>query len=217
MNTELPNWLEITPGSTVHLKDTDSMLLSKKMSGTLSPLPLMVKRVAHLRDEKELADWYFIYFVPRKDVVGELLVIQRVDGNEDLYFYQQSDFSVKNRAQNIKDGNLWLFNEPADPTNYTPMSLKYTNIINQDDSETKVHIEYKQKSFGERIGVFRPYPAESGLYDMLGTFISYASEDGKNQALILELGSKTGMDGGAIFLYIGRQIDNSEVEVFHVK
>ena len=219
MNTsiELPNWLDIAAGSTVHFKDADSLLLSKKLSGTLSSLPLTVKCVAHLRDNQGIADWYFVYFDPRKDVLGEILVVQRVDGNEDIYFYQQSDFPVKNRAQNIKDGNLWFFNEPPDPTNFSPLSLKYTNVIKQDDDETKTHIEYRQKSFGERTGMFRSYPAESGIYGMLGTFVPFASEDGKNQALILELGSKTGDEGGAIFLYLGRQIDNSEVEVFHVR
>ena len=207
----MPNWTKINPGSTILFKDIASLELSKKLTGKLESFPLVVERTAHLKDN--IANWFFVYFKPRRDEMGELLVIQRVDNEEELFFYQLSEFPVNNRRQNILDGNMWLFQDASDPLDFQPLSLVYTNSIEEVTSAGE-KIEYFKKQMGERTGKYYEIPERQGMYNLLGTFIPYSAKDGK-QALLLEIGQRLNEDGGAIFLYTGRQIDNSEVEVFH--
>lgn len=211
--SNLKKWLALSVGATLALSDTASLLARKATSGKLAPMDYTVERVAALHDSQGIADWVFVYLVNGVDPSDKLvLTVQIVDNEEDFFVYVPSTLPVKNRAENVNDGNLWLFDEPSDPNDFKVIELSYTASITETTDKGKEIVHF-QKQMGERSGKYNECPKRSGLNNLLATYVPYSSKDNE-QAAILEIGAADSDDGGAITFFSGRQILSSEVTVY---
>lgn len=206
----LTKWKSVKLGATVALSDSGSIAISKKQTGNLSPLDMTVQSIGVLHDGNGLSDWVFITLVSISEKL--MLCVQVVDEESDFFLYSPSELSVKNRSENIVSENLWLFDEPDDPNNFRPLDLVYAFKFTE-HPESGGEIEHLKKEMGDRTGQYSLTPPLSGLNQLVATYVPYSSKDG-NQACILEIGEINNENGGAIQLFSGTQIKETEVEIY---
>lgn len=211
-------WTQVGPGSIITLKDEQALEDSQRKGRGLSPMDYQVKeartidvsnglgalRMFHL-DDTEQSIWF---------------VAKIVDQDIDLRVYfepPESEFAPGNRRDMLDRGDLWLFQEPANPNNYRPKDLRFTlEIVQsvQQDGGTK-QVTYEAKG-DELYGEMTVEPKQSGMSDqVMVTVVEYrATEPTENpEALIIETGGENTDDGGLISLMLGSPIRFSEVDV----
>jgi hypothetical protein len=127
-------------------------------------------------------------------------------------YYQSADFAAARREDVVSRGDKWLFEPPADGSNFAPADLTYTAEIDQQiDGKS---LCYARKPQGERQAACKENPLRSGIGSLLATIVEYSTADQAEnpELLILELGAAD-RGTGEVSLYLGAAIRASEINI----
>lgn len=203
-------WKNIGTGSTFILSD-DVTIERQMIAGKgIDPIQLLVSRKFHLRCS--LCEYHLFVLGSSEDNV--MLMAKIVDTNFDLRVYNAIPLPPGTRKDMIAAGHLFLFEQPADPSNFRYQELVYAKILNLNIGE--ISVPFDKKDFGEMNGSCQEFPRRSGMPpEMFVTLSEYVSRTAipNPEALILEIGSPNSAEGGFISLYEGRNIRTGDVDV----
>jgi len=204
--------LDISPDKACYItiKDEREIFESKNMEGT--DYRPKFKRI--FRDNAGIAEWVFILLEDQDSIpvwllvkiVGEDLDLRVYDGE-----YPDDFFKEGNRADMLKWGQNFIFEEPEDLDNIVLGDLRYAeNIYIPDDQGNEA--AYAKKEPGEFYGEIVEEPWSIVSEPTFATLTEYRAPDTRSpEMLLLEIGDHE--DGGLIIYMEGNALGLQEVDV----
>lgn len=212
-------WRAIKPDSTLTL--TDDQALRESVDGE----DYLVKQVIKIREKDRVCEWILFELEGQGDTPDTVLMAKLVDKEVEIrVFFESESFGSGNRNDMIDQDNLFLFQLPEDPDDFTCEELEYAKHIGWDfadgeasDAEGEIHVDYNVK-IGEMQGDVSYDPYESGQGELLATVVEFDTGDETTcpELLILEIGHPDNEEGGLIRLLFGNNIKPTEVDVLAV-
>jgi len=220
MDKSLPaDWLTVKPGSIITISDAQGIQDSMRRGLGVKGIDYTVTSVARMNHLDRLSTHLFFTLNDAEQVV--YLLVKIVDGLVDLYLYFAVPGLVAGTRRELLDaGMLWLFQQPPNPDNYDPASLRYSLSVRQtvekDGRQTEVN--YNLKEQGELQCDYREIPTPSGMPGaLLATVVEYhTGQPVENpEFLILETGAQRSARSYVQF-FLGCAIKLSEADVLGV-
>lgn len=188
------------------------------MDAGLGPKPLEyeVAEIAIVRDFHDFCTYLFYFLKPTQIQIqqGLLLMCKIVGTNMDLRLYYQTEFQPDGRPEIIERGDAFLFQPPADATNFQPRELKFTPELQHGENA------WVMKGFGEVHGSasFKPpklqYHHVGQVFATVAEYDLTQGETPDTEVIILEFGTE---EGSLVTLYAGCAVNLSEIDVYPVK
>jgi hypothetical protein len=224
------HWRNLKPGSTILLRDSQSIELgiyNKLGTNGINYRVKEVDRFDHLNAEGResgICQWIFARLV--KEGIDDLfLMVKSVKGQESecrVYYRPQvtDDNGIKSdlvpsgdRNDLIEAGHSWLFAE-EDLSQHTFVELTFTKEIKYSADGAPDGTVYQQKPVGEVFANCVQNPNISEV-DLVVTIVEYLSgiESINPEALIVEIGAPENEFGGNVTLYLGTPINLDEIDV----
>ncbi len=225
-------WRAIKPDSTLTL--TDEQALRADVCGQ----SYLVKQVIKIREKSGICEWLLFEIEGQGDAFDSWLMAKLVDQEVDIRVYFEpdpGDFESGNRNDMVEQDNLFLFQPPEDPDDFTCEELEYAKHIGWDfpgdeEGDDDIHVDYNVK-VGELQGnvsydpdnfrtatatVGGTYP--SGQDELLATIVEFDTSDETTcpEMFVLEIGHPDNDEGGLIRLFFGNSINPTEVDVLAV-
>jgi hypothetical protein len=221
MEASIEGLPEFRPGDIVCLSDRQTVedLLEAGVPNAVNGLSLEVERVRHILQAEGLCDWHLADLSGGPQGQPKLFLLAKcVENDRDLRIYWiPDDFRhPQTRGDLIDAGILWLFEEPADTSNFRPCDLRFTEWICRDTEDGQA--EYAVKG-GPLHGECFEFPRPPGvLQPQLATVVEYRTEtDTDNpEILVLEIGGLDGSgnlvsEGGIVTFFQGANIGGNDI------
>lgn len=218
-------WRAIKPDTTLTL--TDEQALRESVSGE----NYLVKRITKIREKSGICEWLLFELEGQGETFDAWLMAKLVDQEVDLrVLFEDEGFESGDRNDMIEQDNLFLFQAPEDPDNFTCEDLVYAKSIGWDftngdggegsGGDGNVHVDYNVK-IGELQGdvLFCPRRVPNiGQSELLATVVEFDTSDETTcpELLVLEIGNPENDGGGLIRLFFGNNIKPTEVDVLAV-
>jgi len=216
-------WSGLTTGSVVILTDPQALADSAKEGRGAVGREYTVEEVRSIREQHGLATWQLFRL---REIQQDLWLLAKiVDQFVDLRIYFQlpdEEFKPGNRKDMVDRGNLWLFQQPANPEHFAYSELEYTTEIQGPSEPGQPPVCYQMKDQGVMAGTMTTFSGNAPAGKMFTMLAEYqATGDCENpELLLLEMG---GIDpnapdncddlGGLIILLQGSPITENEIEV----
>jgi len=206
-------WKGINPGSTITLKDKQSIEDSMEKGNGMKGMDYMVKAVYRLKEFNDLVEWHFFLLDDPGERIWVMIKIVQQEIDLRVYF-EHPQFESGNRRDMIDLGNLWLFMEPDNPEEFQFNDLKFSDFIEIEEDNGDM-LTYRQKGFKEMHCECEIVPEPSEIFDPIATIVEYKAKGVcENPELLLwELGGKDSSDGGLIRLMLGCTLGPTEIDV----
>lgn len=210
-------WRAIKPDTTLTL--TDEQALRESVSGQ----NYLVKQVIKIREKSGICEWLLFEIEGLDEAPDSWLMVKIVDQELDLrVYFEDEDFESGNRNDMIDQDNMFLFQKPEDPDDFTCEELEYAKHIGWDfpgdeEGDPSIHVDYNVK-VGELQGDVSYDPCESGQSELLVTIVEFDTSDETTcpEMLVLEIGHPDNDDGGLIRMFFGNSIKPTEADVLAV-
>ena len=213
-------WRAIKPDSTLTL--TDEQALRESVSGE----EYLVKQVIKIREKDGICEWILFELEGQDDTPDSWLMAKLVDKEVDIRVYFESDgFDSGNRNDMVEQEDLWLFQPPDDPDDFSCEELQYAKHIGWnfpgDNEGDEIHVDYNVK-IGEMQGNVSYDPHQDGQQELLATVVEFDTSDDTTcpEMFILEIGryfdDPENDEGGLIRLFFGNSIKPTEADVLAV-
>ena len=206
------SWLRVKPGDFVTLKDAETLSLLLDAGKGVAGVDLQVKSAWAISQIKGPIRWRVCELEPAQLADGEatwFLVVKAVDDEFDVkVMFVPDDFTPGHRQDLLESGSQWVFEAPADESNFSVDELEFAAVIDQTlDDGTKVN--YRRKAQGVLFGGVRI----DGGDPKFATVVEYAAdvECDNPELFLLELGEPDA--SGAVWLYQGANVGTEDVDV----
>jgi hypothetical protein len=220
MDKSLPaDWLTVKPRSIITISDAQGIQDSMRRGLGVKGIDYTVKSVARMNHLDRLSTHLFFTLNDAEQVV--YLLVKIVDDLVDPYLYFAVPGLVAGTRRELLDaGMLWLFQQPPNPDNYDPASLRYSLTVRQtvDKDGRQTEVNYNLKEQGELQCDYQETPIPSGMPDaLLATIVEYRTgQPVENpEFLILETGARRSARSYVQF-FLGCSIRLSEMDVLGV-
>jgi hypothetical protein len=206
-------WKGINPGSTITLKDKQSIEDSMEKGYGMKGMDYMVEAVYRLKELNGLAQWnLFLLDDPEERIwVMAKIIEQEIDLR---VYFEHPQFEPGNRKDMVDQEILWLFTEPDNPVNFQYNDLKFSDFleIEEDNEDTLI---YRQKGFNEMHCECEILTVSTGNKDTIATIVEYQTKQTceNPELLLFELGGQSRKEGGLIRLMLGCNLRPTEIDV----
>jgi hypothetical protein len=213
-------WLGITTANIISMRDEQAIEDSMEVGAGIRGFDYTVKSVKTITENDNLCKWVAIQLThPNQDL---LLLVKIVDTDVDIScYFEIPEVPASTREGAIANEFYWLFEEPANPDDFSLADLEFVGSITFTPNEDGDPIDYQMKPQGILHGPCHTQPQKSGMGKTFMTVVEYASdaECDNPRFLILEEGKiahyqeDEDHDGGWMTFYMGCPINALEVDV----
>ncbi len=217
--TNPADWYSVKAKSIITVSDAQGIQDSMKRGKGVRGIDYTVSSVSRMDQLDGLSTHLFFTLDDPEQSVN--LLVKIVDNAVDLYLYfPVPGLDPGSRTDFLDRGMQWLFQEPADPNNFTPEELRYTMSLRQtiQNGNSQTEVIYNLKGQGELQCKYRETPPRSGMsQDLLATVVEYrADQQVENpEFLIMEVGEQRS-NRSYVQFYLGCPIKFSEVDVLSI-
>ncbi len=224
----LDKWNHVTPGAVITLSDAQAYQDSIDEGRGPVARDYTVIEVRTIEEEHGYGVWKLFRLQEVKQIIWFMAKIS--EGQEQMRcFFElaESDFKPGNRREQVNNGNLWLFQEPGDPSHFAYQDLRFTTEIEGPPEDGKPAPLYTIKGQDALNGAMWTVLQDgSKRGPVFVTIVEYEAPDGTTsnpELLLLEIngvgiapGEHDNPDGGIITLMQGNNLLDSEVVVMPV-
>lgn len=166
-------WKKLKINDVIGLQDKQAIEDQMEEGKDLGETDYEVKSIKTFNDEGNLAEYLLIDLERENENI--LLAVKIVDDtvSQRIYF-KVEDFEEGNRLDIINRKDEWVFEEPADPSDFEISDLQYASTIEQQIDEEEV--EFYMLPQGELYGECTSIPKESGIGNIFLTLVEYTTD-----------------------------------------
>lgn len=215
-------WRQLKPGSTVILKDEQTLQDMIESGETLAAgRDYNVDAVWRIRESRDVAEWQFFRIRSHRDEDSTWLLIKSAGDQISAGVYFEADgFPAGTRRDILNQELFWVFSEPKDPNNYKLLDLTYATHLyfNVDLNGETREAEFTKIGDIEFHGNASADPPMADNDRMIGTVAEYETmlSVPNPRVVFFEVGTPKS-DGGLIRMLQGAEIRMSDIEVLPVK
>lgn len=230
MGTTLQDVRLIKPGDFVCLTDDQTIqdMMDSRMQVATDGLMLEVENVMHVHEQQGLCDWYLCPLLGTypENYPKLWLLAKAVEHEIEVRVYWVPDEfqAPRTRGDLIRDGVLWLFEEPLDTSTFKPCDLAFTRWIDHDTGKGVTKFDMKG---GALHGEFRNKPASTEDWQQVqpATVVEYSTDQagvGDPEALVLEVGGLNEYgeqipEGGFVQFFLGGPVVSNDIDLIQDK
>ncbi len=213
-------WHALTVDSIITLSDKQAISDSIEEGRGAVPRDYTVQEVWTLQEQHDQATWKLCHIADEKQALWFLAKLVGNDLDLRIYFdLPTAQYQPGNRRDLVTRGDLWLFQQPANPDHFTYDELHFTTEITGPAADGQQPPVFRMKGQGELSGLLT---IDGGTARQeFATIVEYAADDGADnpELLLLEVGGldlhsgEPCPDGGLITLLQGTPLGENEVEV----
>lgn len=209
-------WQSITVKSQVVLTDQSALDVSQAEGRGMQGMEYSVEEILSIKEKDNLCEWLVLKLVHPNQTL--YLVVKIVGDIVELrMYYNPESIVIGNRADQIDAQNVFMFSNYKPNAHNNLLGLKYTNQINWtfDYGNGPEEVVFNQKGNMELTGKAKYTPARFSDQTLIATISEYlaVTNTPEPEIMIIEVGSATSKNGGAILLLVGNSINEFEISI----